>query len=60
MAASSSSVNTRPVGLWGLLITIALVFGEKTDRSSSRSIPNPGGLNVTYLGTAPVIETNTG
>jgi hypothetical protein len=47
MVESSSRVSTRPVGLFGVFTTIALVRGEKAAASSSASKVKVGGRSGT-------------
>ena len=53
ISCSSSTLNTCPVGLCGVLMSISLVFGVIAARNSSGSKPYDGGRSVTGLATAP-------
>ena len=46
-------MNTLPVGLWGVPITIARVRGENAPANSSGSNDQSGARNVTYRSDAP-------
>jgi len=53
MHCISSIVNTRPVGLCGVLSRMSLVLAVIAARSSSGSNAYSGGRSSTGLGTAP-------
>ena len=53
IAASSSRVNTLPVGLCGVPITTARVRDENAAASSSGSNDQSGACSVTYRSDAP-------
>lgn len=52
-SASSSRLNTFPVGLFGVLMTMALVRPEKARSSSAGSKVQSGSRRRTKRGTAP-------
>src|SRR5258707_1334301 len=53
MSSSSARVNTFPVGLWGVLRTMAAVFLLNARANSFSSMDQSGSRKVTYTGFAP-------